>query len=244
MKFSEKLYQKNAFWKVLIVSYIAKIVWTFCPDKNTTLTANWTYLPSISVSPDDATFVLGLHSSTNNSSSEGAVFLMNSSTFSKIAEAVFPQFVERVTYSKDGKYIGVGFRGTGKVSILNATDLSQVRQLNTGMTNILCVDFSYDNQKILVGGTGTSLQLWDTATWNLNRTINTLTSDFRTCAYASDGKFVASTVNKTLTYDVTGSLTVIYNFGGNRMAAKPDGTKFVVIYNSSVTISEAEWSGI
>ncbi len=64
----------------------------------------------------------------------------------------FTSWVDRVTYSKNGKYIAVA--GTlSTVTILNSTTYALVATLNTNLSGtVYKVDFRYDDKMILTCG--------------------------------------------------------------------------------------------
>jgi WD40 repeat protein len=68
---------------------------------------------------------------------------------------------------------------------------------------VLAVAFSPDGTTLASGGFDTQLQLWDTKTWQVRRTLSGHRSEVRAVAFAPDGETVASGgVGEVLVWDV------------------------------------------
>lgn len=109
----------------------------------------------------------------------------------------------RAIFSKDSKYIAVGLNIFDKnVKIYNATDFSLIANISTGMDYISCIDFSYDNKYLLLGGQKSNpLQLWSITNWTLVKNLTTNSNRFASCLFAKDNKILAGTSSHTLTYN-------------------------------------------
>lgn len=104
-------------------------------------------------------------------------------------------FINRATFSKDNKYIAVGLNIFGEnVKIYNATDFSLITTISTDMDYISCIDFSYDNEYLLLGGQKSNpLQLWSIANWTLVKNLTTNSNRFASCLFTKDNKILAGT---------------------------------------------------
>lgn len=139
-------------------------------------------------SPDDRYFVVARRSGKVERWDRSTYRVKDTYTFSTTVTAYC------VRYSRDGKYIAVS-GNTSDVDILNATTLTKINFLPTGMNWVFSVDFRYDNQVLIAAGSDSELQVWGVPSWTLVDSYPTSNSRYYAVSYAPDGKFVAGGFN-------------------------------------------------
>ena len=88
----------------------------------------------------------------------------------------FGNWVDRVVYSKNGNYIALSGHKT-TVDILNSTTYSLIVTLNSSVgTNAYKADFRFDDEMLIICGSSNQIQIWNVATWTLNKTISVIYS--------------------------------------------------------------------
>jgi WD40 repeat protein len=90
----------------------------------------------------------------------------------KIGTHNYGTWADRITYSKNGKYIAVGGQ-KNIIHILNSTNFAYILSINTGIISVAYkADFRYDDKLLLICGSGNQIQFWNVPAWTLNKTIS------------------------------------------------------------------------
>ncbi|RZD51068.1 MAG: hypothetical protein CXT67_08900, partial [Methanobacteriota archaeon] len=144
-----------------------------------------------------------------------------------------------VAYSPDGTMIAVvisrsGNSGSGEVQIYNSLNGSEITSFNPNSEiNFYSVDWSPDSSRILIGGSE-DVWIYNTGSWNVNRTINTNRGTNNAVAWSPDGITIAtceayeSSGARVRLYDVASGLeNWVYDTSTSCLDVEysPDGTQ-------------------
>jgi WD40 repeat protein len=150
-----------------------------------------------------------------------------------------------VAFSPDGSMIAVvvgrsGNSGTnGEVQIYNAMNGSEITAFDPGSdSRFNSVDWSPDGSRILIGG-NEDVYIYNTGSWNVNRTINTNRGTVNAVAWSPDGNTVAvceaweGSGARVRLYDVASGLQnwqYDTSTSCNDVVYSPDGTQVVAAH--------------
>ncbi|BBB90790.1 WD40 repeat domain-containing protein [Methylomusa anaerophila] len=178
--------------------------------------------------------------------------------------------ISSLAFSGDGRYLAMGqminMGGVNSNTVKNLVDMDLV-DLTTGgrrmlqrkeplsfllntTPEVLAVAFSPDNTYLACarGNDDVQIELWNTNTWGLTRTLDTkaVNTDYHPMAYSPDGKYLATEMRKAaigLWNVATGTLvsTLSEGYGGyiKEIAYSPDGRYLAVAFNKRWSASKA-----
>lgn len=96
------------------------------------------------------------------------------------------------TFSSGNELLALGITSEGQAAVLNISSGKKVSVLNRPVGELLCAAFSSDKTTIATGGTGGSIQLWNTVTGKLQRLLDSHTAYVYGVAFSPDGKLLVS----------------------------------------------------
>lgn len=101
----------------------------------------------------------------------------------------FNYYVRFASPSPDGKLVVVG--GTAySAHVWSLENGQQVRQLSTAHGE--CAAWSSDGKIVAIGGGGADIQFYDTATWEVRRTVSVPSAITASLSFSADGKLLAT----------------------------------------------------
>jgi WD40 repeat protein len=110
-------------------------------------------------------------------------------------EEADPEFVNCVTFSRDGKYLAtVGHTRTAKV--WDVTDVARAQVVSSfpwHQTHVFCVAFHPEGKYLASGDSDSKVEIWDPVTGRPIKTLSRQHTDFvSTVAFSRDGRFLAT----------------------------------------------------
>jgi WD40 repeat protein len=178
-----------------------------------------------------------------------------------------PQMPVSAAFSPDGKVLAVGGLSTwpnGIVWLYDTSDWSEIRSLPAPGQNVLALKFSADGSLLAGGGSDGKIRLWNTARWEVQRTLfharqvsslaispdgQTLVSNFCTTSGTSGcevGGMVVWNINNGSILHKFSSLaeTAAFSPDGSLLAAGSGANERAVrLWNTANWTLAANWAG-
>lgn len=218
--------------KAVILFVLMCSAWSYC-------TKTWVSaepdIMGMSISPD-GNYLASAHST-------GVANLYSLPNLTKVKVHNFTVWADGTSYSKDGQYIAVA-GSKNYVDILNATTFQLIISLHTQIYPTHKADFSFNNQKLIVCGENSIIQIWSVSNWSRIQNISTNFSNYMHCRYASNGGAAATGHNGSVLLDGNGNIVRSYPYGQLYRVTPHFSGQYFLFSSYNQFFSEADWNGI